>query len=224
MAKDPRFDPRLVRKKTDESKKEDRTDDKILGKEIANNTILTDHLVNGAITAEKLAAGAVSQLGIADNSISGNKLQELSIQRPFHCNYQLSTTTSGWVRVAQLKNLSSVEFWLKISVSGHHAMAKIVGNYTFIGGSPSLSFALVSNSRYGNGYTDVRVLYKSTYDPVYFEVFLPQSSYIAVGQISAFGDTYPTFSNITMTAGSIPTGYASDQQNWGAYDAAVIMV
>lgn len=55
MAKDPRFDPKLIRKKTDKSKKEDRTDDKILGKEIANNTILTEHLVNGAVTSEKLS-------------------------------------------------------------------------------------------------------------------------------------------------------------------------
>lgn len=60
MAKDPRFDPRLIRKKTDESKKEDRTDDKILGKEIANNTILTDHLVNGAVSTDKIANGAVT--------------------------------------------------------------------------------------------------------------------------------------------------------------------
>lgn len=214
MAKDPRFDPRLIRKKTDESKKEDRTDKKILGKEIANSTILTDHLVNESVVTEK----------IKNSSITSEKLTFISIPAPFHSAYHLSTTTSGWVRVAQLKNMSSVEFWLKISVSGNHAMAKIVGNYTYIGGSPSLSFTLVSNSRYGTGYTDVRVLYKSTYDPVYFEVFLPQSAYIAIGQISAFGDTYTNFSNITMEAGSIPSGYSSDQQNWGAYDAAVIMV
>lgn len=203
MAKDPRFDPKLNRESIS-AIAEDRTDSKIVGKEIANNTILSDHLVNGVITSEKLSS--------------------ISIPKPFHSAYHLSTTTSGWVRVAQLKNLSSVEFWLKISASGHHAMAKIVGNYTFIGGSPSVSFALVSSSRYGTGYTDVRVLYKSTYDPVYFEVFLPQSAYIGVGQISAFGDTYANFSNITMEAGSVPSGYASDQQNWGNYDSAMIMV
>lgn len=62
MAKDPRFDPRLVRKKTDESKKEDRTDDKILGKEIANDTILTNHLVNGAISTDKIANSAVTPI------------------------------------------------------------------------------------------------------------------------------------------------------------------
>jgi pSer/pThr/pTyr-binding forkhead associated (FHA) protein len=199
MAKDPRFDPEY--QKTQQMRE---STNQIQGKEIGNTTILTEHLVNGAITSEKLSS--------------------ISIPQPFHSAYHLSTTTSGWVRVAQLQNLSSVEFWLKISVSGHHAMAKIVGNYTFIGGSPSVSFALVSSSRYGTGYTDVRVLYKSTYDPVYFEVLLPQSAYIAVGQISAFGETYANFSNITMVTGSVPSGYASDQQNWGNYDSAMIMV
>ena len=199
MAKDPRFDPEY--QKTQQTRE---STNQIQGKEIGNSTILTEHLGNGAITSEKLSS--------------------ISIPQPFHSAYHLSTTTSGWVRVAQLQNLSSVEFWLKISVSGHHAMAKIVGNYTFIGGSPSVSFALVSSSRYGTGYTDVRVLYKSTYDPVYFEVLLPQSAYIAVGQISAFGETYANFSNITMVTGSVPSGYLVDQQNWGNYDSAMIMV
>lgn len=69
MAKDPRFDPRLVRKKTDESKKEDRTDDKILGKEIANNTILTDHLVNGAVSTDKIANDSVSYSKLSSRAV-----------------------------------------------------------------------------------------------------------------------------------------------------------
>lgn len=207
--KDPRFDPKLLN-----SKKDERKEDKIISKEIANSSILSNHLADSSVTSDKIVNGA----------ITSNKLTSISIPAPFHSAYHLSGTTSGWVRIAQLKNLSSVEFWLKISISGHHAMSKIVGNYTFMGGSPSASFTLVSNSRYGTGYTDVRVLYRSTYDPVYFEVFLPQTAYIAVGQVSAFGETYANFSNITMETGSIPSGYGSDQQAWGAYDAAIIMV
>lgn len=76
MAKDPRFDPRLVRKKTDESKKEDRTDDKILGKEIANNTILTDHLSNNIITTDKIVNSSISTVKIADSAITTAKLAD----------------------------------------------------------------------------------------------------------------------------------------------------
>jgi len=81
MAKDPRFDPRLIRKKTDKSKKEDRTDDKILGKEIANNTILTEHLVNGAVTADKTS---FSTLKVGNKIISSSTSENAQVNiNPF---------------------------------------------------------------------------------------------------------------------------------------------
>ena len=141
MTKDPRFNPQITRNKTEETKKEDRTDRKIVGKELANNTILTDHLSNGiittdkiandSITSDKIAANAVGTSEIANSSITSGKLTSISIPQPFHCASHLSTTTSGWVRVAQLDNLSAVEFWLRVTVSGNHNMAKFVNILVF---------------------------------------------------------------------------------------------
>lgn len=216
--KDPRFNPKYqknVQQKRDE-------ENKIEGAEIVHNTILEEHLASGCVTSSKLST--------------------ISIPQPFHCAYHLSDSKNGWTRIAQLNVMSAVEFWLRVTVSGRHNMAKIVGTYTFSGGgSPSATFAMVCNSRYGStpGFNNVRLVYPTstvtnpppgstsstyTYYPVYFEIETTITATVSVGQISAFGATVGEFSNIRMENGSVPTGYSADTQDWGTYDSAIIMV
>lgn len=74
MAKDQRFDKTIIN-----SKKEERVEEKIVGKEIANNSILADHITNGAITTDKLAPGLVSIAVITDNAITTSKIANSSV-------------------------------------------------------------------------------------------------------------------------------------------------
>lgn len=210
--KDPRFDPQY--QKNQQQTRE--STNQIQGKEIGNTTILTEHLVNGSVTSEKLSS--------------------ISIPQPFHCADHLSTTTSGWVRVARLNNLSAVEFWVRATTSGNHNIAKFVGTYCFMGsGTPQITFKMVSNARYGSGFTSVRLVYNGVYDPIYFEIYVPTANtYVAVGQVSAFGATFANFSNITLEAGGIPSGYSiypsanagyspsNSSMTFGNYDSAII--
>lgn len=206
--KDVRFNAKYVKNTANKRK-----DDKVQGEEIGNGTILNKH--------------------IADGAISSNQLQTISIPQPFHCASHLSGTMDGnrWIRVAQLQNRSAVEFWVLVTVSGHHNLAKFVGTYCFLGsGSPGITFSMVSNARFGNGFTNVRLVYKGTYDIIYFEIFLPQQAFVSVGQSSAFGATVSEFSNITLVEGSVPTGYTkfpnnpSAEINFGSYDSGILTI
>lgn len=214
--KDPRFNPKYAK-----ALQKRKDDNKIEGQEIGNSTILEPHLASGCVTSSKLST--------------------ISIPQPFHCAYHLSDSKNGWTRIAQLNVMSAVEFWLRVTVSGRHNMAKIVGTYTFsAGGSPSATFAMICNSRYGTpGFNNVRLVYPTstvanpppgstsstyTYYPVYFEIETTTTATVSVGQISAFGATVSEFSNIRMENGSVPTGYSADTQDWGTYDSAIIMV
>lgn len=211
MAKDPRFKRVVINQvqKTDSSEEKSTEKEKqyITGNDIANNTILADHLTN--------------------NSITGNKLAALSLINPVHCANQLSATpTAGWVRVAQLNNLSAVEFWVMVTRSGNHNIAKFVGTYCFMGsGTPQISFNMLSNARFGDGFTFGRIVYKGTYDPIYFELYVPYpNSFMSIGQISAFGNTVSNFSNITLIAGTIPTDYSATQLYLGGSNSAALTV
>lgn len=93
--KDPRFDPKLIRKKTDESKKEDRTDDKIVGKEIANNSILSDHLADNIITTQKIVNGAVTTAKIADSNITEAKIANDAVSYSKLSSRAMRVYTSG---------------------------------------------------------------------------------------------------------------------------------
>jgi hypothetical protein len=215
MSKDSKFilaaqdiiDPRF--KKSDE-------EDKTAGRDIEYNTIREQHLVAGAITNSKIASA----------TITGDKLAELSITKATYHGVQLTATGSGWVRVAKLNNLSSVELWFRATRSGHHNLCKITGTYCFIGGgSPGVTFTMTSNARYGDGFTDARIVYAGTYDPVYLELYVPNANTsVSCTQISAFGNTSVGLSNVILESGSVPAGYASYQTAYGIYDFAVIMI
>lgn len=69
--KDPRFDP-TYQKNIEQS----RDENKIVGKEIAFNTVLTNHIVAGAITNEKLAADSVNTTNIVNNAITTAKIAD----------------------------------------------------------------------------------------------------------------------------------------------------
>lgn len=101
MAKDPRFDPKLLNKKKDE-----RTDEKIVGKEIANNSILTDHIADNAVTSDKISSGAITAGKISTSwpifnvatsiSASNNSRQTYNIVY-ININNCFSTTTSEFI-------------------------------------------------------------------------------------------------------------------------------
>jgi len=231
MAKDPRFVPRNV--------EQERKETPVQGNQIFNNSITKEHIQNGAITTEKIALGAVSIAGIADgsvtniklatdsvtadkiaanavgnseiadDSISGNKLQALTIIRPIHHSEQMSASLSGWVRVARLQTMSSVDFWVRTTVSGHHNISQFVFSYAFIGYTGGASCQMNANAKFGNGWTDARIVYAGIYDQIFFEIYLPQVASIYVSQISAFGNYYTGYSNIRCEQGSIPGGYTS---------------
>lgn len=70
MTKDPRFE----RKEDNRS-----SDNRIVGEEIGNSTILTEHLANGAVTTDKLAPGLVSIAVITDNAITTLKIANSAV-------------------------------------------------------------------------------------------------------------------------------------------------
>lgn len=72
MAKDPRFEQSLTNSSISNTVT-DRTESKIVGKEIANDSILTDHLVNGAVTPAKLSSDWPIFSVYSDLYISGGK-------------------------------------------------------------------------------------------------------------------------------------------------------
>lgn len=67
--KDPRFDPAFQK-----NAQQARDENKIVGNEIAFNTVLTEHIAAGAVTGEKLAAGAVTNDKLAADSVTADKI------------------------------------------------------------------------------------------------------------------------------------------------------
>lgn len=69
--KDPRFDPALQK-----NIQQARDENRIVGNEIAFNTILTNHIAAGAVTGEKLAADSVSTVNIVNNAVTTAKIAD----------------------------------------------------------------------------------------------------------------------------------------------------
>lgn len=72
--KDPRFDPAFQK-----NVQQARDDNKIVGNEIAFNTVLTNHIAAGVVTNEKLAADSVSTVNIVNNAVTTAKIADNSI-------------------------------------------------------------------------------------------------------------------------------------------------
>lgn len=94
MAKDPRFDPKILN-----NKKEERKDQKIVGKEISNTSILSNHLSDDAITTSKIADNAVTAAKIATGAVGNDEINTSAtptVNTIYTNNWFRSYNATGW--------------------------------------------------------------------------------------------------------------------------------
>ena len=115
-------------------------------------------------------------------------------------------STAGWYRIAtNVGNRAFARFIVKETYSGRHSTA-IFNAGIHYGKNPT--FTLIGYSNYGTpAVTKARILYKSTYDDPYLELYIVPTAVVEVWCL----DNVQTsgWVKVDLTAGSVPSGYSA---------------
>ncbi|MBT2661953.1 hypothetical protein [Bacillus sp. ISL-45] len=125
---------------------------------------------------------------------------------------KLNLSSAGWYRIAtNIGNRAMARFVIKEETSGSHQTAQFIAGIHY-GMNPLIN--ILANSHYsGNGaFQKIRLVYKSTYDPVYLEVYVDRAT--AGNEAFMYENIQVNgFTIDNWTAGSIPVGYSAFEAN-----------
>lgn len=100
MAKDPRFDPKILN-----SKKED----KLSSAEIANSSILTTHIADNSITTAKIEDNSITTAKIANSNITTAKIADNSVTTAKIADSQITTVKIADAQITDAKMTTGVQ-------------------------------------------------------------------------------------------------------------------
>ena len=122
-------------------------------------------------------------------------------------------SSDGWYRIAQTSgNRASGLFNIMDMTGSRHQSVYFYASAAYPSGANSrqLSVNILSNTRYSiNTFSKIRLVRKSTYDPVYLEVYVENTSNNSVRYILSQDDWDSGWTPVDWAAGSIPTDYVA---------------
>jgi len=127
--------------------------------------------------------------------------------------------STGWYRIAQnTGNRAFAKFIVRERSSGRHLTA-IFNAGIHYGKNPTLTLTGFSN--YGTqGVTKARIVYKSTYDPPYLEIYCVEGAVVQVWCVDNVQST--GWTKVDFTSGNVPSDYTSKE--WDVTESKLVDV
>ncbi|MFC7783347.1 phage tail spike protein [Rossellomorea sp. GCM10028870] len=150
------------------------------------------------------------QAGQISSKVSNTEFTSYKTASGGDGNFNLGTkeiTTSGWYRIASnVGNRAFAKFTVADSYSGKHSTA-IFNAGIHYGNNATLTLLGYSQYSGNQAFTKARIVYKSTYEPPYLELYVNAPAKISVwcsDNIQASG-----WEKVNFTTSAIPSGYTS---------------